>query len=326
MLRELGHSVTGFSIGFKENGFFDREFIENSVDFSFIGDVRDRKSLEKSLESRHPDVVIHLAAQSLVIKGFESPHETFSTNALGTNTLLDVLSKSSQNINCLIVTTDKVYKPVNDQVYFTEDDALGGTDPYSHSKVVADSIAQFWMQLDSNLSIGIARAGNVIGGGDSGEHRIIPYLAECLVAGQIPKIRYPNAVRPWQHVLDCVSGYIKLSTKLHHNQYQAAWNFGPDHGDIHTVSEVVKVFSTMWGTPIEWNYDEDVKYKETSMLLLDSAKSRAALKWRDIHSFEETMRSTVNWYKEVYCLDENAGAKTIEQVRSFVSKSKFKEN
>jgi len=323
MLRELGHTVTGLSIDFKENGYFSREFVESSVDFSFLGDIRDKKSLDRSLEAKDPDVVVHLAAQALVINGFENPHETFSTNALGTHTLLEVLSTSVKPINCLIITTDKVYKPTVNQVHFTEDDSLGGTDPYSHSKVVADSIAQFWMSLNTKLSIGIARAGNVVGGGDKGEHRLIPYLAECLILGESPRLRYPHAVRPWQHVLDCVSGYAKLASRLQDKKFQAVWNFGPNSKTIHTVSDVVSAFVSNWGNSVAWDQVLENKYEETPTLLLDSSRAQRELGWHETYDFTTTIRLTSEWYKEVLLNNVEPGEKTMEQVREFIVKAQL---
>jgi CDP-glucose 4,6-dehydratase len=222
------------------------------------------------------------------------------TNVLGT---LNVL-RASQAVGGvkaqLIVTTDKVYENVGKPTGYLETDPLGGKDPYSASKAMADIATQSWLASFENPPTAIARAGNVIGGGDVCADRLIPDLVRSYCSGQIPQLRSPNSVRPWQHVLDCLNGYLLLVDKILETGVNGAWNFGPTDLQTKSVADVAEIAGDSWGIDTKWQQDFSPHPHEASQLLLNSDKARRELGWSDKLNFEESIRWTIDWYKNVY--------------------------
>ena len=266
-----------------------------------------------------PSVVIHLAAQSLVLKSYQEPLETFQTNAMGTANVLKAAFDTPSVEIVLVITTDKVYRNDNTGRRFVESDPLEGKDPYSASKAMADIATQSWLSSFENAPTAIARAGNVVGGGDVCADRLIPDLIHSYSSGLTPKLRAPNSVRPWQHVLDCLNGYLMLVDAVIQDKADGAWNFGPDENQSKTVADVANIAGAVWGVEKNWENDLGTHPHEDSMLMLNSNKARTDLGWSDKLSFEESVKWTINWYKNV-----NAGSdpleETLKNIREFESK------
>ena len=319
LLSERGHTVSGISLNPEENALFSRvnaaEYLENDIRC----DIREPKKLESYFKDVNPDVVIHLAAQALVRESYKNPIDTFETNVIGT---INVLKASHQITDLkaqLIITTDKVYKNISKTAGYLETDALGGQDPYSASKAMADIAAQSWISSFKNPPTAIARAGNVIGGGDVCADRLIPDLISSYSSGLVPKLRAPNSVRPWQHVLDCLNGYLMLVDAVIQKNADGAWNFGPDEKQSKTVADVANIAGTIWGAEKSWDNDLGNHPHEASMLMLSSNKARTDLGWSDKLSFEESVKWTINWYKNVN-EGSNPLEETLKNIKEFESK------
>jgi CDP-glucose 4,6-dehydratase len=319
LLLERGHKVSGVSLKPDDASLFVKAGVSKLLLNDIMCDIRDYSKMEEHFKVLNPDIVIHFAAQSLVQDSYSDPMNTFGTNVSGT---LNVL-KASQAITDLqaqlIVTTDKVYRNVNQLIGYVEIDPLGGQDPYSASKAMADIATQSWLASFKNAPTAIARAGNVIGGGDICASRLIPELVASYSSGLIPKLRAPNSVRPWQHVLDCLNGYLILIDSLLKGGGNGAWNFGPDKAQIKTVADVANIAGEIWGVSENWEQDFKVTPYEAHLLMLNSDKARNEIGWRDKLSFEESISWAITWYKNVHygndVLDE-----TLRNIRDFESK------
>jgi CDP-glucose 4,6-dehydratase len=255
----------------------------------------------------------------LVQESYKNPTDTFETNVIGTLNVLKASQQISDLKAQLIITTDKVYKNISKTAGYLETDALGGQDPYSASKAMADIAAQSWISSFKNPPTAIARAGNVIGGGDVCADRLIPDLISSYSSGLVPKLRAPNSVRPWQHVLDCLNGYLMLVDAVIQKNADGAWNFGPDEKQSKTVADVANIAGTIWGAEKSWDNDLGNHPHEASMLMLNSNKARTDLGWSDKLSFEESVKWTINWYKNVN-EGSNPLEETLKNIREFESK------
>lgn len=301
LLRERGHKISGLSLDPKENSLFQRAEIGRFLERDLRCDILDSRKLEKCFKEIQPDVVIHLAAQSLVLESYRNPGLTFETNVIGTLNVINASKVIADLKAQLIVTTDKVYKNQDNVSGYAEEDPLGGKDPYSASKAMADIGAQSLLSSFSNPPSAIARAGNVVGGGDSGVDRLIPDLVNSYSLGVVPKLRAPDSIRPWQHVLDCLNGYLVLVEALTDGMASGEWNFGPAIGENKSVADVADIAGAMWGVKTNWEISSDSlqKEKESRVLILDSTKARQNLGWSEKLSFEESVEWTVRWYKNV---------------------------
>jgi len=316
LLHQRGHLVSGISLDPEMDTLFSRADVGKFLENDIRCDIREAATLSSHFKDINPDVVIHLAAQALVRKSYINPVDTIETNVMGTINVL----KASQQLHDLkaqlIVTTDKVYKNVGKKTGYVETEALGGQDPYSASKAMADIATQSWLSSFGNPSTAIARAGNVIGGGDVCADRLLPDLANSFSSELIPKLRAPNSIRPWQHVLDCLNGYLMLVDALIQNKVDGAWNFGPDENQSKTVADVANVAGAVWGVEKSWESDRGNHPHEASVLMLNSDKARAELGWSDKLTFEESVQWTTNWYKNV-----NSGSdpleETLKSIREF---------
>lgn len=316
MLRKKGHTVSGISLDPSEKSLFVEADISELVENDMRFDIRNLELLKKSVTRIDPDVIVHLAAQSLVRESYKYPIETFETNVLGTLNILEA-SRELNNLKAvLIVTSDKVYKMNNEKRPFLEDDPLGGGDPYSASKAAADIATQSWIASFQKTPIGIARAGNVIGGGDWAVDRVIPDLVGAFSAGIQPMLRFPGAIRPWQHVLDCLSGYLKLVDYMIDTSKSEILNFGPSHLKRYTVGDLTNEMGKNFGIlDTGWELDRDKKPNESDFLLLDSSKSFNTLNWRDHLEFSAAVKWTADWYRNQ---STSARIRTESQISNFL--------
>tara|TARA_B110000014_G_scaffold260633_1_gene250761 strand:+ start:1147 stop:2211 length:1065 start_codon:yes stop_codon:yes gene_type:complete len=275
---------------------------------SIMKDIRNIQDVSDTVKEHKPDIVIHMAAQSLVQKSYEDPLETFSTNIMGTINVLEALRKTSEKCVVINVTSDKCYENQELARGYNENDPMGGFDPYSSSKGCAELITSSFRNsffTNSNLekpdiSLASVRAGNVIGGGDWAENRIVPDIIKGIIHKKTIKIRNPDAVRPWQYVLEPLRGYLELAEKLwkDKSEYAESWNFGPDDDDIKPVSWIVKEITNMWNSNVEVDYNTSNLKHETNFLKLDCSKAKSKLKWTPKIKLEQGLQLTVDWYKQ----------------------------
>jgi CDP-glucose 4,6-dehydratase len=319
MLQMQGHTVSGISLDPQQISLFNQANLKDLFEHDFRLDIRNSQELQEAIRKIDPDVIVHLAAQPLVRESYRDPAGTFETNVLGTLNVLEA-TKGLLNLKAtLIITTDKVYKNHNHLRGYVETDELGGDDPYSASKAAADIATQSWAKSFANTPVAIARAGNVIGGGDWATDRIIPDLVNAYSSNQIPTLRYPHAIRPWQHVLDCLNGYLKLVDSMISTGVSGEWNFGPNLEDKHEVLDLVKVFAKAWGVQeidSVWTLEDSKQPHEAGYLLLDSSKARKSLSWNDELSFSDSINWTANWFKASQTNDPLQV--TTDQIKEFL--------
>lgn len=300
-LHELGAKVVGFALppNTKPN-LYGQLGLERLID-SRIGDVRDSELVGKTLRETKPEIIFHLAAQPLVRISYDQPVETFSTNVQGTVNLLDAVRRTNSVRVCQIITTDKCYENRETDYAYKETDRLGGRDPYSASKACAEIVIASYRDsfFSKGPSLSSARAGNVIGGGDWSQDRLFPDCMRALAAGRSILIRNPRAVRPWQFVLEPLSGYLLLASlqlKKPEN-FSEAWNFGPSESGSLTTAEIADLVVRSWGSG-RWTSpktDPSAPH-EAGLLKLDSSKSRDQLKWQPAYNIEEAVSQTTAWY------------------------------
>lgn len=316
MLKELGHELSGLSLDPAPGSHFEQTNLASALVHDFRGDIRDLSFLKKSFALANPDVVIHLAAQPLVRESYAKPLETFEINVMGTLNVLEATREISALKASLIITTDKVYQNRNLLTGYVESDPLGGDDPYSASKAAADIAAQSWIRNYAKVPMAIARAGNVIGGGDFAADRIVPDIIDSFKSGKAIELRYPRAIRPWQHVLDCLNGYIHLIDEMLSGGISGEWNFGPIEDQKHSVSDLVEEFAQHWNLDKSWHESKQEHLDEAGYLLLNSQKARQELNWHDLLDFSQTVTWTNSWYIS----DKPPLARTLEQIQLFIEK------
>jgi CDP-glucose 4,6-dehydratase len=316
MLHSLGHEVHGYSLDPLPNGIFERAKISEILKSDFREDIRNKAILDNAVQSIQPELVFHLAAQPLVLTSYEQIYETYSTNITGTLNILDSSIKSENLKGIVVITTDKVYLNDEKKRAFVESDVLGGKDPYSSSKALADQLTQDWSMHNKSIPLVIARAGNVIGGGDVSPNRLIPDIVSSIANGELPQIRNPMSVRPWQHVMDCLNGYISLMDLVLSGR-SGSFNFGPNEGDFHTVEEVTTYVLNLYGIR-DWDWGRSSQNKEAGFLTLDSTKAMKELNWKNKISFKGGLELTVDWYKAAKAGDEMRDF-TMKQIQKFYS-------
>ncbi len=305
----LGAEVVGYSdhVSTEKDNFAVSGLSGRMVDIR--GDVRDSSRLEEVILYYRPTFIFHLAAQALVIPSYEDPRETFETNIMGTVNLLESVRKTSSIEVVLIITSDKCYRNMEWDWGYRENDILGGEDPYSSSKacvekIVESYIASFFDPQKGCIrpSVATVRAGNVIGGGDWSKYRLIPDCMGSLLEGRSISIRHPHAVRPWQHVLDPLGGYLLLASKMYKSGgvLNGAWNFGPTEDSPMTVKECVELIIQKWGSGSWVDASSPDQFHETSFLSLDTSKVRSILGWRSSLDIENAFEYTIDWVKTLY--------------------------
>lgn len=313
LLKELGHEVSGYSLEPIKGGLFDQAKLQNMLKGHYIGDVRNLGELKSAFLESEAQFAIHLAAQPLVLESYLDPIETYTTNVDGTRNFLKVITMQPKPPVSLVVTTDKVYRDEGKSAY-VESDPLGGHDPYSASKAMADIMTQSWASTNPQLKLHIARAGNVIGAFDTSPNRLVPDALRAVESGGELLIRNPNSVRPWQHVLDCLAGYLAFVRAAAKGlSLPVALNFGPDPESVRTVSDLV---STLKDFLPELSHRVEIpqnKPKETAILSLDSSLSRNLLGWENAISFQEAVQLSV-----LYHDSDDPLTVAQSQVRDFV--------
>ncbi|MFX0134688.1 MAG: CDP-glucose 4,6-dehydratase [Candidatus Hodarchaeota archaeon] len=337
-LRELGADVIGYSLeppSIPNN--FKASKLENRL-IHIHGDVRDLEHLLEVFEQYEPDIVLHLAAQSLVRFSYVDPKCTFDTNVGGTVNIIESVRRTPSVRAFINVTSDKCYEKHEWVWGYREQDPVGGHDPYSASKGCAELVFAAYQQsffsskLSSKRKVGVAsvRAGNAIGGGDWGADRIIPDCVRALSNSQPISIRNPQAIRPWQHVLEPLSGYLWLGALLlkYPDKFSGAWNFGPRNEDTRTVQELVEDFIKLWGSG-SWTdiaISEVNSLYETTLLKLCCDKAHAYLKWYTCLTFEEALQLTVQWYKDYYQSNPppDMYTKCVTQIQEYISSARKK--
>lgn len=288
-----------------------------------LADIRDAPAFGQAIESFAPEVVFHLAAQSLVRASYQDPVGTYATNVMGTVHVLEAARRVASLRAVVNVTSDKCYDNLETGHAHRETDALGGADPYSSSKgcaeLVTSAYRRCFLQGGHAPALASARAGNVIGGGDWAADRIVPDAVRATLATRPVRVRNPRAVRPWQHVLEPLSGYLMLAERLleHGQQYAEAWNFGPDERDCVTVENVVSEFARLWGSPAAWVADPGAHPPEAHFLRLDSAKARSRLGWRPRLGLATALGWTVDWYRR-QASGADAAALSTRQIERFM--------
>lgn len=297
LLKKLGHRVSGIALEPDEGSLFVSAHLTDLLDHDLRIDIRDSAQLASAIREAEPDVVIHLAAQALVRESYNSPRFTFETNVMGTFNVLEASSVVPSVKAILIVTTDKVYRNLNQVEGYLESDPLGGDDPYSSSKAMADLLTQSWLKSYPGPPTAIARAGNVIGGGDASKDRLIVDLVRSFLAREKTQIRFADAVRPWQHVLDCLAGYLAIVTDLLGDPNETVWNIGPLESSFISVGKMADESVKYWSDGSNWTRDVRPHPHEAQLLMLNSQKARDVLGWRDYVPYPESLHWTLDWYK-----------------------------
>ena len=326
-LQYLGAKVVGYSLeSSTKPSLFETLGLENEITH-IIGNVQDNQNLSDNIEKYKPEIVIHLAAQPLVRVSYEDPVETFRTNILGTVNILDSIRKSGSVSSCVVMTSDKCYQNLDADRFHKETDPLGGSDPYSASKGAAEIITNSFRNSFFNKSnIATVRAGNVIGGGDWAKDRIVPDCIRALTTNKKIMVRNPSSIRPWQFVLEPISGILWLGSKLYTKpeKYSEAWNLGPNQTSNITVEKVVQNIIRIWdkdgsekGSWLDTSKESKNQPNESISLLLDSTKCLTSLEWKTIYSFETAINQTVSWYKSYYNNDTSMKELSVHQIEQY---------
>jgi len=314
-LRQLGADVTGLALA-PDTSPSHWDLLKLDV-HEHRADIRDGKAVAAILREARPDIVFHLAAQSLVRRSYHVPVESWETNVMGSVNLLEACRKMLDLKAVVFVTTDKCYENKELPRGYTEEDHLGGRDPYSASKASAEFVAASYRDafFKGSPLIATARAGNVIGGGDWAEDRIIPDLARAQGRGEELIVRSPDAVRPWQHVLEPLAGYLQLGQKLleSKNEFEGPWNFGPDESEGLSVSELLGRLGKDW--PLSWKAVPNKTLHETATLKLNSTKARQRLKWKPVLTLDQQLKMTAEWYR---AFQENGAVLSSEQLKAYI--------
>lgn len=316
-LQSLGAQVFGYSTG------SHRQAFAAPVE-SFRGDIVDRKALDDAIRTSKPEIILHLASQSSVRQATRDPTGTYRTNILGTATLLDAARHSESVRAIVVVTTDKCYEmPDGDSTRSgacRETDRLGGSDPYSSSKACMELVAQSFRDsfyAPDGKGLATVRTGNVIGGGDWAQERLIPDMIRSLAAGRPVVLRTPQATRPWQYVLDTLRGYLLLAERLFEDSghFSGGWNFGPGIDDIRPVHWIAETLAAAWGSQAKWATAPGSRLAvEVQMLQIDSSKAFAELGWRPVLDLRNSLKMTVDWYRDFY-----AGRDMMERYRKQIA-------
>lgn len=324
-LSEMGADVHGLALEPTEpRNLFSDLRLSDRLARDLRVDVREFAAVREAIAQTEPDVIFHLAAQSLVGEGFRSPLNTIATNVLGTANLLEACRQIDRRCVIISVTTDKVYSNENLGQVFREHDSLGGKDPYSASKAAADIVSQMYAATYFNnreISVGVARAGNVIGGGDWNQDRIFPDIARAWSSGEIVNIRSPRATRPWQHVLEPLRGYVVLAERLEAQpEISGPINFGPDSRDSLTVEELVSMSSGFWQGNPGWNVLSGSNHREVETLAIDNSTARRVLGIKPVWSSAIAIERTTEWYRH-YFSGESAETLCLGDIQAYIDEN-----
>lgn len=327
-LQSLGADVTGYALNPKtQQSLFELANVAKNM-HSIIGDIRDLESLKNAMKETNPDIVIHMAAQPLVRYSYSHPVETYATNVMGTVHILEA-ARENKNIKAILnVTSDKCYENKEVNRGFKEDDPMGGFDPYSNSKGCAELVTSAYRNSFFNIeeykehgvALATGRAGNVIGGGDWSEDRLVPDLFRALIDKKSVAIRNPNAIRPWQHVLEPLRGYLILTEKLYNEgpDFSESFNFGPNESDAKPVEYIVNYLVSLWQEAASWSHDKKDQPHEAHFLKLDIHKAKDQLGWEPHLCLDEALRYTYDWYR-AYEKKENIYEITMKQIKDYLN-------
>ena len=327
-LQELGCEVIGLALDPPTNpSLFDQANVAKEMT-SLHADIRDLEKVKGIFKEHKPEIVFHLAAQPLVRFSYQEPVETYQTNVMGTLNIIEAIRNINSVRSVVMITTDKCYENKEWVWGYREDEPMGGHDPYSSSKgcaelLIASFRASFFPNEKFNehkTGIATARSGNVIGGGDWADDRLIPDFIRAIKEGEVVKIRNPNAIRPWQHVLEPLSGYLKLAEQLfiYGMKYAEAWNFGPEECDTKSVEWIVNKMSKIWESEVCWVYDEGDHPHEANYLKLDCSKAHNILLWRPKWSLDEALNKIVEWHR-VELNGYNVRQITLNQINEYMN-------
>ena len=328
-LKMMGANIKGYSLKPpSQPNLFEEINISNLI-FSEINDIRSYDSLKKSVQEFSPEIVFHMAAQPLVRASYKNPLETYETNVMGTANILEAALNTTSVRAFINITTDKCYENIEEDIAYVETDKMGGSDPYSSSKGCAELVTSAYREsFFKQKKIGIAsvRAGNVIGGGDWAEDRLIPDILRAFESNEPVIIRNPKATRPWQHVLEPLSGYILLAENLYNypDEYSDGWNFGPNFEDVKSVGAIVDFMSSLWPNS-SWQLDKSENPYEANFLKLDISKVKSKLKWHPTWNLETSLQKIVEWHKQ-WLSNSNMQDICIEEINQFIKNSNYGKN
>ena len=327
-LKELGASVYGYALPPPTTPSLFEIARISEVLHSATGDIRDPEALETAACAANPDIIFHLAAQPLVSEGYSDPVGTYASNVTGTLNLLQAARKLNNVHAIVVVTTDKCYENRESSHAYREGDPLGGYDPYSSSKACAEILTHSWRRSffsgPSMPNIATARAGNVIGGGDWADNRLVPDILRAFSARSPALLRHPEAIRPWQHVLEPLAGYLLLAEQLSSDANLAgAWNFGPELEDCVAASAVADSLVSLWPEPVSWQGTTSGIPHEAGLLRLDASLAKEKLQWHPKWPLKEALRQTVNW-QLAWRRNEDMQAVCLDQIRSYCKQTNEK--
>ena len=307
LLQKIGVEIAGISLPAEKNSLCTR-FEKSIVNREYFLDIRNREKLIETIQEINPSAIFHLAAQPLVLDSYKDPVGTFETNVLGTANLLDAAFKVESIQSVICATTDKVYRNDEQENAFKENDPLAGKDPYSASKVGSESAIAAWQQISvitGGPKVIAARAGNVVGGGDYAANRLLPDLIRGVQKGAVTQIRNPSSTRPWQHVLDPLFGYVLLLEASLKNDVKKSFNFGPTDASLN-VQEVVEIAQLAWPEKIKYQIIKDGTELESEKLQLNCELARTVLNWNPVWSQNDSITSTIKWWKKVISNEDSA--------------------
>ena len=327
LLQQLGANVTGYALQPPTNpSLFNVARVAHGIK-SITGDIRDGEALSKAMLAAAPDVVIHMAAQPLVRYSYAEPVETYSTNVMGTVHLLEAVRKITSVRAVVNITSDKCYENKEWAWGYRENEAMGGYDPYSNSKGCAELVTSAYRNSffnpakynEHHVALASARAGNVIGGGDWADDRLISDILLAISDGRPVVIRNPHAIRPWQHVLEPLSGYLQLAQKLYEEgaTFAEGWNFGPNDEDAKPVQWIVEQLTEQWGDNASWKLDNEDHPHEAHYLKLDCSKAKTRLDWQPRWNLTHTLEMIIAWQR-AYMMKEDMKVKTLEQIEAYM--------
>jgi len=324
-LQRLGAEVTGYALQPPTiPGLFQLAHVGTGM-HDILGDVRNLESLRKTMEDAQPEIVIHMAAQSLVRASYTDPVENYATNVMGTVNLLEAVRGTGGIRAVVIVTSDKCYENREWLWGYRENESMGGLDPYSSSKGCAELVTSAYRHSffhDTGTAVASARSGNVIGGGDWADDRLVPDIMRAAMQGETVRLRNPGSVRPWQHVLEPLSGYLQLAERLYleGQPFAEGWNFGPGENDAQTVEWLARELTSLWEA-VRWVKDDTSHPHEAHYLKLDCAKARTCLGWLPLLSLREALSWTARWYRE-YDNDADVRHITGEQIENYCERAR----
>jgi len=321
-LVSLGAEVKGYALNPSTSPSLFNEAKINSIVDSQIGDIRDQNMLHKSMIEFNPDILIHMAAQPLVRYSYDAPIETYEVNVIGTVKVLEV-ARSCPNLKAIVnITTDKCYENDERSQGYKEDDPMGGYDPYSSSKGCAELVTSAYRRsFFQDLGIGLAsvRAGNVIGGGDWADDRLVPDILRSFERNKTVMIRNPKAVRPWQHVLEPLSGYLILAQNLYINpgNFSEGWNFGPNEKDVKSVDWILDKISAKWPYS-SWKSDQSFSPHEAGFLKLDISKAKSRLSWKPVWGLSYTLEKIIDWHQS-WLSEEDMQMVCLKEIKEYMN-------